>query len=111
MKRLARLKVDWTILNLQQHIRSELTVKRFQVFIASAGAVVTGLHVVNKRAPEDDAVMWSEGCCEHVSAVSMRAVVGSWTRLAFAVRFFNEAAEIRNQFVDLISLRFPPAGN
>src|SRR6185436_12838345 len=111
MKRLARLEIYWTILDLQQHIPSELAVKRLQVFVSSARAVVTGLHVVNKRAPHDAAEVRFESGSEHVCAVSMRAVVRSWSRLSFAVCFNNETAEVRDQFVDLISLRFPPCNH
>src|SRR6185503_21070098 len=104
MERLAWLEVYWTILDLQQHIPSKLAVKRLQVFVSSAGAVITGLHVINKRAPEYDAVMWFKSGSEHVCAVDVRAIVRPWSRLSLAVRFNDKAAEVRNQFVNFIGL-------
>src|SRR6185503_15927783 len=85
--------------------------KWLQVFVCGAGAVVTGLHVVNKGPPHDDAEMWLKSGREHVCTVSVCAIVGSWTGLSFAIRFNNEAAEVRDQFVDLIGFCFPPCNH
>src|SRR5678815_1765292 len=102
MKRLTWLEVDWTILHLQQDVRRKLSVERLEVFVSRAGAVITGLLVVNKRAPHDDPVMRRDRSREHVGAVGVRAIVSSWTRLALAVCLHDKAAEVRNRFVDLI---------
>src|ERR1051326_1770593 len=108
MKRLPRLEVDWSILYLQQHIRRKLSVERLQIFVSRAAAVVTRLLVVDKRAPHDDSMMRRNGSREHVCAVGMRAIVSSWSRLAFAVCFDEKPAEVGNQLVDLIRLLLPP---
>src|SRR5262245_27046385 len=85
MKGFARLEIDWSILHLQQDVWSKLAVEWMQVLVCRPSAVVAGLHVVNKSAPHHDAVMRCDCRCKHVRAVSMCAVVSSWTRLAFAV--------------------------
>src|SRR5262249_25166424 len=56
-------------------------------------------------------MMRSYGGREHVGAIGMAAVIGAWSRLAFAVGFYQVASEIRNQTVNLISFLFPPAND
>src|SRR6185436_15661965 len=97
MKRLARLEVYWSVLYLEQHVRRKLAVERLKIFERRSGPVITGRHVVDKRAPHYDALMRRDRRRQHVCAVRMSAIVGSWSRLAFAVCFHHEAAEIRNQ--------------
>jgi hypothetical protein len=111
MKRLAWLKINWSILDLQQHIRRKLAVKWLQVFVGSAGAVVTWLHIVDKSAPKYDAIVGRERGGEHVGAVSVRAVVGTWSRLTFAVGLDDETTEVGNQTVDFVSFLSPPKGH
>src|SRR6185369_5870262 len=108
MKRLARLEIYWPILYLEQDVRRKLAVEWLQVLVRRTGAVVAGLHVVDKRTPHNDPSMRSERCGEHICAVSMRSVVRSWTRLAFAVCLDEKTAEVGNQLVDLIGLPLPP---
>src|SRR4051794_16877269 len=99
MKRLTRLKVYWSILHLEQHVGRKLPIEGLEIFVSRSGAVVTGFRVVNKRTPHHDPVMRSERGRQHIRAVSMSAIVRSWTRLPFAVCFDEEAAEVRNRLV------------
>src|SRR5690349_15900390 len=108
MKGFAWLKVDWPILHLQQHVRRKLAVERLKIFVSGAGPVVTRLRVVNKRAPNHDAMMRRNGGSQHVCAVGVRAIVSSWSRLSFAVCLDEETSEIGNHFVDVVRLCFPP---
>src|ERR1043166_10055429 len=108
MERLTRLKIDRTIFNLQQNVGGKLAVERLELFISCAGAVVIGFHVINKGAPNHYAVMGRDRGCQHVGSIGVRSIVGAGSRLAFAVRFYEKTAEVRNQAVDLISLLLPP---
>src|ERR1041385_2582 len=108
MKRLTRLEVYRPILHLQQHVCRKLSVECLELVVGRSGAVVTGLHVVDKGTPHHDPMMWRERSREHVRAVSMSAIVRSWTRLSFAVCFDEEATEVWDQLVNLIGLLLPP---
>src|SRR3569832_1443478 len=108
MKRLAWLKVYWSILHLEQHVGRKLPVKWLKVLVGRSGTVVTGLHVVHKRTPHHDPVMRRERSREHIRAVSVSAVVRSWTRLPFAVCFNEKSAEVRKELVYFIGLLLPP---
>src|SRR5437899_353916 len=100
MEGLAWLKIDWPILDLQQNISRELAVKRLKIFIGSARAVVPRLHVINKRAPDYDSVIRGHRGSQHVRAIGMRALVGAWPGLAFAIGLDKKTAEVGNQLVD-----------
>src|SRR5262252_7915831 len=102
MEGFARLKINWSILDLQDHISGKLAVKWLQVFIGSAGAVIARLHVVDKCTPKDHAIMWCECSGEHVGAVCVRTVVGAWTGLSLTVSFDDEATKIGNEAVDFV---------
>src|SRR5262249_15615599 len=108
MERLARLKINRPILDLQQNVRGELAVEWLQVIVGRPGAVVALLHVVNERAPDDDAVVWGESGGQHIGAVNVVAVISARAGLALAVGFDQEAAEIWNDGVYLIRLLLPP---
>src|SRR5688572_15195690 len=108
MKRLSRLEVYWSVLHLEQHVWCELAIERLKILVSCSGAVVTGLHVVDKCAPHYDAAMRCKRLRQHVCAVNVTAIVCSWTRLTFAVGFHEEATEIRNHFVNFVGLLFPP---
>src|SRR5262245_46333512 len=104
MERLARLKIDRPVLDLQQDVRRELAVEWLQVFISGAGAVIALLHVVNERAPDDDSAVRGEGGGQHIGAVNVVAVVSARAGLALAVCLDQEAAEVWNDAVNFIRL-------
>src|SRR5689334_5423199 len=108
MKRLTRLKINWSILHLEQHVGRKLPVEWLKVLVGRSGSVVAGLHVIDKRTPHHDPMMRRERSRQHIRAVSVSAIVRSWTRLSFAVCFYEKATEVWNQLVDLISLLLPP---
>src|SRR6185369_16747874 len=108
MERLTRLKVYWSIFHLKQHIRRKFSIEWLKIFVGRTGAVVTRLRVVDKRTPHHDAVMRCERGGQHICAVSVSAIVRSWTRLPFAVCFDEKTTEVRNRVVNLVGLSLPP---
>src|SRR5512132_52267 len=108
MKRFAWLEVDWPILHLQQHVWRKLAVELLKILVSRSRAVVTRLGIVNKRAPNNDAMMRRKGRSQHVCTVRVRAIVSSRSGLSLAICFDEETAEIGNDLVDLVRLYFPP---
>src|SRR5713101_7917087 len=108
MEWLARLKIDWPILHLQQNIFCELTVERLEIFIGSARAVIAGFHVIDKSAPDHDAAMRRDSGSQHIGAVCVTAIVGAWPGLTLTIRLDEKATKVRNQFVNFIRFLFPP---
>src|SRR5215813_164151 len=108
MEWLTRLEVNRSVLYLQQHIGCEFTVKRTQVFISCAGPVITGLHVVDKRSPDYNAVMRSNSSCQHVCTVCVRAIVSARSRLPFTIGLDHKATKIGNSLIDFVTLFLPP---
>ena len=106
-ERLARLKIDRTVLYLNQHIISKLAVERHKLFNRLFGAVGT-FGVVHKGAPHNNSAKRLKRFGNHIGAVSVRAAVVLRSRLPFRVGFHQKTAKIGNQFVDFGHLRVPP---
>jgi hypothetical protein len=108
-ERLARHEIERTVLHLHDHVASELAVERDELEIGAFDAI--GVHglVVHEGAPHDDAAVRRHRIGQHVRAVSVRPAVVLRTRLTFAVGLDEEAAEIRNEAVDLCRFVAPPA--
>ena len=111
MKRLPRLEIDWAILNLQQHVRRKLSVERLKLFVSCAGTIIAGLHVIDERTPDHDAMMRRHCGGQHVRALEMRATVSPWSGLALAVCLDQKPAEVRNSLVNFVGFCFPPGGH
>src|SRR5262252_6935703 len=111
MKRFARLKINGTVFYLQQNIRGELTIEGMQILKGGSGAVISLLHVIDKGAPDHDAMVRRYCRRQHIGAIRMTAIVRSWPRLSFTVGLDEKTAEIRNQPVDLIRFLLPPCGD
>ncbi len=106
---LARLEVDRAVLYLQHDVRAEAAVERLELVIGLLGPVLGGPARIDEGAPDHDAAVGGEGVGEHVGAVGMAAAIVLRPRLAFGVGLDQEAAEIRDQPVDLVGLRRPPS--
>ena len=77
--------------------------RRMLLFCAVLGHVVR----VDERTPHHDAAVGRDRFGEHVRTVGMRPAEILRTRLSLRVRLDQEAAEVRNQAVNLISLLLP----
>ena len=108
MKRLTRLKVDRPVLHLQDDVVAELPIQRHELVGGLFGAVVGLLLRIDERAPHDDAAVGCHGVGDHVGAVGVGSRVVLRPGLPLGVGFHQEAAEIRNEGVDLIGLGTPP---
>src|ERR1051325_525823 len=67
MEWFARLKIDRTVLDLKQYALRELPIEWLKVFVRCAGAVITRLHVIDKRAPHYDSMMRRDSSGKHRS--------------------------------------------
>ena len=108
MGRLARLKVDGAVLDLQQHVAAKLAVERRELLeglLGPSSVLMIGIH---EGPPHDDAAVRRKRVGKHVGAVGVRASVVLRARLAFGIRLDDEAAEIGNVSIDLVDLVAPP---
>ena len=108
VKRLAGLKIERAVFDLQQYVGAELTVELGEFDVGALGAVGIDIFIVNKRAPDDVAAVRRDGVGQHVDAFGMIAAVIFRPGLAFGIRFDQEAAEVGNERVNFIGFGFPP---
>jgi hypothetical protein len=108
MERLARLKVQRTVLHLNEHVVAKRAVERFEFVVRLFDAVDGHGVAVDERAPHRDAAVRCERVGQHVRTVGVRALVVLWPRLTLRVRLDQQPAKVRNDFIDLIDLRLPP---
>ena len=114
--RLAHLKVDRPFLGLNDDIGGEFPIERMKDIVGGAGAVGLGVApvqvvVVDKGAVEDDAAMGRERRGQQVGGVGWSAPVAGRAGLALGVGLDREAAEVRNQRVNLLRLGRPPGAH
>ena len=109
MEGLARLEVERAVLDLHEHVVAERAVERHELQVGALDAVGVDVGVVDERAPHDDAAVRRHRVGQHVGAVGVGAAVVLRPRLALAVGLHQEAAEVRDQPVDLVRLVLPPA--
>ena len=114
--RFTHLKVDRTVLHLNDDVRLELAVEGTEVIVARAGAigfevVPVQMVVVDEAAIKNDAVMRLQGSRKHVGSLRRGASILRRAGAALGVGLDHEAAEVRNQPVDLIGLLLPPRRN
>src|SRR5262249_16417129 len=108
MKRLARLKIDWSVFDLQQNVRREFAIERLKIFVSGSGSIIAGLHVINESPPHHYSIMSSHSRRKHIGSVNVIAIVSAWPRLAFAVGLYQKSAKIGNDAIDFIRLFLPP---
>ena len=108
MKRLARLEIERSVLDLDEDVVAEPAIERHEFQVGALDPIRIDVGVVDKRPPHHDAAMRRDGIGEHVGAVGVRAAVILRSGLALAVGLDDEAAEVGNQGVDLVRLAPPP---
>ena len=108
MERLARHEVDRAVLHLHEHVRLELPVQPRELEIGPLGPIGIDILVVDERPPDDRAAVRRERVGEHVGPFGVAAAVVLRAGLPFGVRLDREAAEVRDQRVDLVDLALPP---
>ena len=104
---LARLEVDGTVLDLNEDVVGEQSVKVLELFDGLVGAVGAG-RAVDEGTPHDDAAVGADGLSQHVGAVGVCAAVVLRAGLALGVGLHQEASEVRDGRINLISLVLPP---
>src|ERR1051325_813502 len=108
MKRLARLKIERAVLDLQGAVGAEWPVEPRELDVSALGGVGVNIFVINERAPDDVAAVRRERVGQHVGSLGMRAAVRFRSGLSLGVCFDEKPAEIGNEFVNLVGLCFPP---
>src|SRR5262249_55760088 len=111
--RLAYLKIDRAVLNLNDDVVIELPVEVLEIVVRGTGAIVFRIfpiHVVVVHEPtiEDHTPVRLERSRYHIRSVRMGAAIRRRTDTSFRVCFQYEATEIRNRAIDVIDFRFPP---
>ena len=106
---LTGLEVERTILRLQDHVVSKLSVEVLKLRYSLFHTVFTGVGgSIDERAPHDDASVGSDGFCQHIGTVGMGTVIVEGTWLSLGIGFHQKSAEVGNQRVDLLGLGLPP---
>src|SRR5580658_502822 len=108
----AYLKIDGTIFDLNDDVVVELAVERMKNIVRGAGAIVfqvgpIEMIVVNEGAIEKHAPVWFERARDNVGGIGGSTSISGRTGAAFGIGFDDEAAEIRDQAIDLICFRAP----
>ncbi len=111
--RLANLKVDRAVLDLDDHVGFELTVEGMEVVIAGPGAVgfeivPVQMIVVNESAIQNDAAVRFECAGNGIGSLGRSTAVFRGPDAAFGVGLDDKAAEVRDGFVDLDRPSPPP---
>src|SRR6187402_2650726 len=68
----ARLKIDRTVLYLDDHIVSELSIEMNE-FIVGLFCTVFIIRAINKRAPHNESAIFTHCIGQHIGAISMRS--------------------------------------
>ena len=108
MKRLARLEVNRAVLDLDEDVRTELSVEPGELDVGAFRPVGIDVFVVDERAPDDVSAVLSHGVAEHVGPLRVVPAVVLRARLPLGIGFDEKAAEVGDERVDLIRLVLPP---
>ena len=111
-RRLAHLKVDRAVLDLQDRGVVEAAVERVQVVVGGARAIVlevAPVHVVvvDETAVEDQAAVRGQRARDHVGGVGVVAAVRRGAEASLRVGLEHEAAEVRDCAVDPVDGLLP----
>ena len=111
--RLAHLKIDGTVLDLDHDVVVELAVERAEIVVGGASAIVLQiapihLVVVDEAAIEDQSAVRLQRARDHVGRVGVRSAVDRRTDAALRIGLDDEAAQIGNGAIDLVGFRLPP---
>src|SRR5690554_3171954 len=87
MNRFAGLKIKRAVFCLYYYIRTEISIKRFKLFISTFHAVCINLVIVYKRAPYNNTAMRSNCISQAVGSLSMSFSISFWSWLSFRIGF------------------------
>ena len=93
-ERFARLEVDRSVLDLDDHIVIELSVERYE-FKTCLHCPVRSLRIIYECTPHDDSAERLDSLGQHVRSVCMGTSVILWAGLTFRVCLYEEASEVR----------------
>ena len=110
MEGLARLEVDWAILDLKDDVIPKFAIEWPELVIGLHRPVLARVPI-DERSPEDGAAVWSQRVGDDVGALGVSPAIVLRSGLAFRIGFDDEAAEIRNEAIDFVGLRLPPCLN
>src|SRR3569623_1190990 len=99
MKGLARLEIDWAVLDLQDDVGRELAVQRRKLverLLCSIGRPLAG---IDEGSPQQRAAMRRERGCQYIGAFGMGPAVGLGAGLAFGIGLDEKAPEVGDQAV------------
>src|SRR5687768_3085615 len=99
VKRFPWLKVQRTILHLNDDILFKFSIKWFKLRIGLFYPVRRNFIVVDKCPPHNDAVVRCKRFREHVRSVGVGALVILRTWLSFGIRLNSEATEVRDVLI------------
>src|SRR5579871_2945955 len=114
--RFARLKIDWTVLDLNNDVLFELSIERMEIIVGGFGAIVARvapieMMVVDEGAVKDDAVVRLQGASNDVGGVDRCPAIDGRAQLTLRVGFDREAAKIRDSRIKSFDLLAPPIGD
>src|ERR671925_1541437 len=100
-RRLAHLKIDGAVLDLDDDVVIELAIERMKNVVSGPGSVIFGIApvkmmVVHKRTIHDNAAVRLQGPCNSIGRVRRRASVTRRAGAAFGVRLHQEPSEVWN---------------
>ena len=107
---LARLEVDGTVLDLDNHVVGKLAVQRHKLQAGLVGTI-GALGRIDEGTPHDDALMRLQHLAQHVGTVGMRASEVLGAGLTLGVCLHQETTEVGNHLVYLVHLVLPPAND
>ena len=94
---LTRLEVKGTVLGLQDDILMELAVQRLELrdrLFHTVLSLMVG--TIDKAAPHDDTLIRLQSLRQHISTVSVRALIVTRSGLSLTIRLHEETAEVRD---------------
>src|SRR5215472_14028316 len=115
-RRFAHLKINRSVLDLDDGVVIELAIKRMKIVVGGLGAVVfqiapVEMVVIDEGAIENDASMRLQSASHHVGGVGVSAAIRRRAGTALRIGFDEESAQVGNVAVDFVYFLAPPIGN
>ena len=108
-KRFARLKINRTVLYLNNHIIPKLPIELMKFIVSQFHPVVARL--VHKCTPHHNSTKGFQCIGKHIGTIYVCTPIIHRTWQAFGISFHQKTSEIGYQFINLCCFRFPPFPN